>query len=268
MFSHPCLPDTSCSDTLEIYDVQSESRTNVADLQAIPFLGTSACNPKLSADHGYVSFASNCGVGIISPHDFPNELYVWSIDRNEISALTDYTQGASLFSQAQYQHEWIDNHTLLAGVNYRLGNAPERRELALYYLDIGVKEVISTDIGGIFVSNVRTGAIAFHSAYLFDESKEERETEFRFAVPTSSEASAEVLSSELEYTSIDVTSACESAWSPGTRLLAVSISTRDCKLFIEQIAFVDAATKRVSYFMVDTDASFYPFTIALGWLMI
>lgn len=259
-FSHPCSPRESCSDHLEIYAVEDAVRMSSIDLIDFPFLGTSACNPKASPDIRNVSVISNCGIGIPFSSDFPSEIYLWSRDRDRLTQVTNYAQGQVGFL-AEYQHEWLDNQTLLIGLNYRIGNNPEQLQLASHRLDSGILEVLSSSFGSGFALDKGRQQILLEESLIFTDQTRAGET---------IQVGFDVLSSgstiETGASSTEVFFACESYWSPDGEVVVITTSRRDCNLFVEGLIFISPSTQISATYTLDTEIDPDAYNVRLGWL--
>lgn len=261
-FSHPCPPNESCSDHLALFDVWHGALVNSVDLVELPFLGNSACNPKLSPDHRIVSFVSNCGVGVPFSYDFPNEIYIWDIDSGKLIQTTDYAQGQTGAGfQARYDHEWLDEQMLLIGTNYRRGNNPEQQQLVVYDLLEEAVQILSTNTGSEFEISAVSDQVVFLSRPVFsDQPESDRKAQLSLGILTSVQVGA----AESIVTSASVANACEATFAPMGGMIAVTASQRDCTLFLDRVTFINLDTNMSETYLIETTE---PYVMMLGWVM-
>jgi hypothetical protein len=255
-FSRPCLPDNACPDSLVLLDAASGREIASASLAELPFLGNSACDPKFSPTRRYVSFVSNCGYGVPFSYDFSNEIYIWHIEERALVKITDYAEGQANSSfQAKYNHAWLDDQTLLIGVNYRNGTDPEQQRLATYDFIGKMASTLSSEVGAAFEIDKTSGDIIFLPHLVFSDQPHKSEALLRLSNLSSI--------STLREHSLSIPHTCEAGFSPTGDLVAVITSKRACSLFIDGITFINSDASIIQAFPVETDKSY---RVGLGWI--
>lgn len=258
--NRPCLPSESCSNHLAVWDVQHSRNINSIDLGELPFLGNSACNPKLSPDNQRISFISNCGAGVPFSYDFPNEIYIGDIENAELTQITDYAQGQNgVGFQANYKHVWIDEYTLLIGSNYRQGENPEQQQVTIHDLIENTASVLSINMGADFELNTVQDQAVFLSRPVFSD-----EPDSVNVIRLSLSDLTSIEEGSVESLTHSITDACESRFIPSSTITAITASVGDCALSIDRITFVTLDNSTSEVYRVETDA---PYVMSLGWIL-
>jgi hypothetical protein len=269
-FTHPCSINDPCSHQLEVFDREKAAPLAQIDLTSLPFVGGSACDPRVSPDGSFISLISNCGLAIGFVIDFPNEGYVWNVETEELSQITDFANGAKAgVFRSYYQQVWLDAQTLLIGVNYAVGDTPEQQRLVTYNPVDKTTNLLSNEFGFGFALNNAKTQLSLESSNMFtEETNAGRQTQLGI-LPVNQESSLQDQISDLSaINSLDIPTACEMQWSPDGNILAIPASDKHCTSILSSVFFVNAEDNLLEEYRTELNAADQEegSIVPIGWI--
>jgi Tol biopolymer transport system component len=267
-FTHPCAANTVCADQLTLFDVASGRAITTANLSALPFLGSSACNPNSTSN--IVAFTSNCGVGIPFATDFPNEVYLWDTSTGTVRQITNYTsQAEPVIASASYHYEWLSSTDLLIGVNYQVSGQSEQQELIEHNIETGMSIVRTRNLGqGFALDSTRTLLAIQSSREMLTATNAGQSSEVAIVrIDEIRSISPDTLGANAE-SRLTLPSTCDLFWSPDSNGLAVSSSSVNCSFNVETLTFLNQSSNGITNFDISSLIEIRPnhFVVNLGWV--
>jgi hypothetical protein len=167
-FSHYCEVLEYCSEqthsVLYIFDI----KTGLAiDHLILPQEFTLPCDPIFSPQEDFVAFTSHC-YGYIVGWLAPSDIYLYNRQSKLVERVTTFGDKAFEGSIEKYTfyviygYAWLDDQTLLVGVDYRVVTKEEGHQLLTYHLD-GTAMLLSSELGADFTIVPSRGQIILRS---------------------------------------------------------------------------------------------------------